>query len=216
MGQAKHFDPEERLDRAVNAFWKNGFDGLSIQQLCKAMGLFPGSVYGTYGDKRQLFIKAIDRYIMTYSAEAVEILGQDTSGLTALQNYFDRLIDGMIDGKRRWGCLITNSIVELAQHEPTIRAKIDVHLLRLETAFAGAIARARQAGEIPGNTPLDSAAFLVCVVQGLNVLAKTKPSRQKLELIVSNALSSLALQAEPFSREPELLPTNAERKRSSQ
>ena len=192
MGQAKHFDPEDRLDRAVNAFWKNGFEGLSIQQLCKAMSLFPGSVYATYGDKRQLFIKAVDRYIATYSAEAVEILGRDASGLTALRNYFARLIDGMIDGNRRWGCLITNSIVEMAQHEPAIRAKIDVHLVRLETAFAGAIARAKQAGEIHEDTSLDSAAFLVCVVQGLNVLAKTKPSRQKLELIVSNALSSLA------------------------
>lgn len=199
MGQAKHFDPDERLDRAVIAFWKNGFEGLSIQQLCKAMGLFPGSVYGTYGDKRQLFIQAVDRYITTYSSEAVEMLGQDASGLTALRNYFNRLIDGMIHGNRRWGCLITNTIVELAQHEPAIRAKIDIHLVRLETAFAGALARARQSGEIPANTPLDSAAFLVCVVQGLNVLAKTKPSRQKLELIVSNALSSLAAQAEPRS-----------------
>lgn len=191
MGQAKHFDPDERLDRAVNAFWKNGFEGLSIQQLCKAMNLFPGSVYGTYGDKRQLFTQAVDRYIATHSAEAVEILGQEASGLKALQNYFDRLIDGIMDGNRRWGCLITNTIVELAQHEPTIRAKIDIHLVRLETAFAGAIARAKQSGEISRDTPLDHAAFLICVVQGLNVLAKTKPSRQKLELIVSNAIASL-------------------------
>lgn len=197
MAQAKHFDPEERLDRAVNAFWKSGFDGLSIQQLCKAMGLFPGSVYGTYGDKRQLFIQAVDRYIATHSAEAVEILGQEASGLTALRNYFDRLIDGMIGGNRRWGCLITNTIVELAQREPAIRAKTDIHLTRLEMAFAGAIARARQSGEIPRDTSLDNAAFLVCVVQGLNVLAKTRPSRQKLEFIVSNAISSLGRRSGP-------------------
>jgi TetR/AcrR family transcriptional regulator, transcriptional repressor for nem operon len=57
------------------------------------------------------------------------------------------------------GLPITNSIVELAQHEPAIRAKTDVRLLRLEAAFAGAIARARQAGEIPENMPLDRAAL---------------------------------------------------------
>jgi TetR/AcrR family transcriptional repressor of nem operon len=53
MGQAKQFDPEEKLDLAVEAFWKNGFEGSAVQDVCKAMGLFTGSLYGTFGDKRQ-------------------------------------------------------------------------------------------------------------------------------------------------------------------
>jgi len=195
MGQLKRFDPQERLDCAVDAFWEHGFDGSGMQALCKAMGLFPGSLYGTYGDKRQLFLAAVERYMATVSTEMVELLNADASGLTALRRYFDRLIDGIVDGKRRWGCLITNTIVELAQREPTIAAKIDINMARLETAFAGAIARARQAGEIPSDTPLDSASLLVCVVQGMNVLAKTKPSRQQLELIVSTALTALGAPA---------------------
>lgn len=191
MSQAKQFDPAERLDHAVDAFWENGFDGSAMQALCKAMGIFPGSLYGTYGDKRQLFLQAIDRYMATVSTETVEMLGRDVSGLASLRRYFGHLVDGILTGKRRWGCLVTNTIVELALHDPDIRAKVDVSLARLETAFAGAIARARQAGEIPADTPLDGAAFLVCLVQGLNVLAKTKPSRQRLELVVATALSAL-------------------------
>lgn len=191
MGQTKQFDPDERLDRAVKAFWKNGFDGSGMQVLCKAMGLFPGSIYGTYGDKRELFIQAIDRYMATVSVEAVAVLSDDASGLQALRAYFVQLIDGILDSNRRWGCLITNTIVELAQRDPAIRVKIDVHLARLETAFSQAIERARRAGEIPQETPLESAAFLVCVVQGLNVLAKTKPSRARLEAIVTTALAGL-------------------------
>jgi TetR/AcrR family transcriptional regulator, transcriptional repressor for nem operon len=162
-----------------------------MQALCKAMGLFPGSVYGTYGDKRQLFLSAIDRYMATVSAEAVELLGRDASGLVSLRRYFDRLVDGIVDGKRRWGCLMTNSIVELAQREPEVAAKVEVNLARLETAFAGAIARARQAGEIPADTSLEAAAFLVCTVQGLNVLAKTRPSRARLDFIAATALAAL-------------------------
>lgn len=189
MGQAKQFDPAERLDLAVDAFWQNGFDGSAMQALCKAMGLFPGSLYGTYGDKRQLFLRAVERYMATVSADAIETLGQG-SGLGALRNYFDRLIDGIVEGKRRWGCLVTNTIVELAQREPEIAAMVDLHLGRLEAAFADAIARARRAGEIPGGTP-DDAGFLVCVVQGLNVLAKTGPSRERLARVVATALSAL-------------------------
>jgi len=191
MGQMRRFDPDERLDRAVDAFWQNGFEGSAVQALCKAMGIFPGSLYGTYGDKQQLFVQAVDRYMSTVSAEAIEILGRQASGLAAVRAYFLRLIDGIIDGKRQWGCLVTNTIVELAQRDPEIKALVDIHLARLETAFAGAIVRAREAGEIPAETSLDSAAFLVCVVQGLNVLAKTKPPRHRLDLIVSTALAAL-------------------------
>jgi TetR/AcrR family transcriptional repressor of nem operon len=191
MGPAKQFDPTERLDRAVNAFWKNGFDGIGMQDLCKAMDLFPGSLYGTYGDKRQLFAQAVERYMTASSTEAIEILEHNPSGLGAIREYFARLIDGIIEGKRRWGCLITNTIVELAQREPTIKRKLEVHLARMERAFASAIDRARKSGEIPHDTPLDRAAFLVCVVEGMNVLAKMKPSRERLELNVSAALLSL-------------------------
>ena len=191
MGQVKQFDPAERLDLAVEAFWQNGFDGSAMQALCKAMGLFPGSLYGTYGDKRQLFLQAVERYMATVSADAIDVLGRDGSGLAALRLYFAGLIDGIIDGKRRWGCLVTNTIVELAQREPAIAAMVDQHLARLEAALAGAIDRARQAGEIPPETPLDAAGFLICVVQGLNVLAKTKPSRERLERIAATALSTL-------------------------
>ncbi|MDB5360696.1 MAG: transcriptional regulator, TetR family [Rhodospirillales bacterium] len=191
MGQAKQFDPAQRLDLAVDAFWRNGFDGSGMQALCKAMGLFPGSLYGTYGDKRQLFLQAVERYMVTVSADAIEVLGQGGSGLAAIRRFFDQLIDGIFGGKRRWGCLVTNTIVELAEREPAVAAMIDLHLARLETAFAGAIERARHAGELPPDTPLDQAQFLVCLVQGLNVLAKTRPSRDRLERVVSTALSAL-------------------------
>jgi TetR/AcrR family transcriptional repressor of nem operon len=194
MGPAKQFDPSERLDRAVNAFWKSGFDGIGMQDLCKAMDLFPGSLYGTYGDKRQLFAQAIERYMEASSTEAIKILEQNPSGLGAIREYFARLVDGILEGKRRWGCLITNTIVELAQREPNIKRKLDVHLALMENAFASAIDRARKAGEIPFDTPLDRAAFLVCVVEGMNVLAKMKPSRKSLELNVSTALLSLGKQ----------------------
>jgi TetR/AcrR family transcriptional repressor of nem operon len=190
MGQVKQFDPAERLDLAVDAFWQNGFDGSAMQALCKAMGLFPGSLYGTYGDKRQLFLKAVERYMTTVSADAIRVLSQD-DGLAALEGYFDGLVDGIIDGKRRWGCLVTNTIVELAQREPDIAAMVDQHLARLEAGFAGAIDRARQAGRIPAGTPADIAGFLVCIVQGLNVLAKTNPPRHRLERVVATALRTL-------------------------
>lgn len=155
------------------------------------MQLYPGSVYSAYGDKRTLFLRVLDRYMATISRDAVEWLGRETSGLQAIRGYFGHLIEGIVEGKRKWGCLITNTIVELAQRDPDIALKVKLHLARVETAFAGAIARAKAAGEISEDSTLDAAGFLVCLVQGLNVLAKTNPDRQHLNSIVAIALASL-------------------------
>jgi TetR/AcrR family transcriptional repressor of nem operon len=191
MGQPRQFDPEERLDRAMNVFWENGFDGIAMQDLGRAMDLYPGSIYGTYGGKRSLFLKAIDRYMTTCSAEAVAVLGQRQCGLEAIRMYFHQLVDGILNGKRRWGCLITNTIIEISENDAEIKVITDGHLMRLETAFLDALQRAKQLREIPEDTPDDIAAYLVCVVQGLNVIAKTRPSAHRLEAIVKSALLPL-------------------------
>lgn len=191
MGQPRQFDPEERLDRAMNAFWENGFDRIGMQDLCKAMDLFPGSVYGTYGGKRDLFLKAIDRYMATCSAEGVAILDREASGIVAIRRYFGQLVHGIIEGHRRWGCLVTNTLVELSENDPEIKEKVDRHLVRLEAAFDAAIARGKDQGEISQGIPNNMAAFLVCLVQGLNVIARTRPSRARLEAMVNAGLSTL-------------------------
>jgi TetR/AcrR family transcriptional regulator, transcriptional repressor for nem operon len=195
MGRTRQFDFEETLDVAVDTFWEHGFDGTAVTDLCKATGLSPASLYGAYGDKRALFLSALERYVETVSVEATDRLGRSASGLAAIRDYFEHLIDAIVDGKRRWGCLITNSVVELARREPTIAAKIDLHFARLETAFGAALARARASGELAPGVGLEAASFLVCVVQGINLLAKTRPSRRYLETIVKSAIDGLAANA---------------------
>jgi len=191
MGKPKGFDPTERLDRAVTVFWENGFEGIGVQGLCKAMELFPGSLYGTFGDKHQLFLQAFERYVATCSAEGIETLGRGPSGLTAIRSYFAHLVDGIIEGRRRWGCLVTNAVVELGQRDSEIRELSGAHLVRLEQAFLTTLERARAAGEIADEPQQAHALFMVCVVQGLNVLAKTGPSRERLEQITDSAVQSL-------------------------
>jgi TetR/AcrR family transcriptional repressor of nem operon len=191
MARPKTFDPDSTLDIAVERFWQSGYDGLPIQELCRAMGLNPGSLYGAFGDKRRLFLAAFDRYANTVSRQAIERISDAPSGLDGIRRYFAHLIDSILDGRRRWGCLATNAAVELSARDPEIAARIQVHFQRLETAFASALARAADDGSLPSATA-DMAAFLVCLVQGLNVVAKTRPSRERLDSIVGVALAALA------------------------
>jgi TetR/AcrR family transcriptional regulator, transcriptional repressor for nem operon len=195
MGRTRGFDVDEALDVALDVFWRQGFDATSMQVLCRAMEVRPGSVYAAFGNKRDLFVAALRRYVETVSTEAVERLNGAPTGLQGLREYFAHLVDAMVDGKRAWGCLITNSLVEFAARDPELAGLFQLHLARLQTSFAAALARARADGELrPGAGP-ESAGMLVAVVQGMNVMAKGRPGRQALQEVADATLAGLAAPA---------------------
>jgi TetR/AcrR family transcriptional repressor of nem operon len=193
MARPIQFDRELALDLAVDTFWESGFEATSIEKLCRNLKLNPGSLYGAYGDKRTLFVAILDRYVEKVSREAIERIAGSPSGIAGIHAYFDFLIEAILGGKRRWGCLITNSLIELAAREPEIASKVELHFARLETAFASALARARAAGELKPGVGPEIAPYLVCVVQGLNVLARTKPTRGQLRGIIDVALDQIGV-----------------------
>ena len=73
------------------------------------------------------------RYVDTVSRQAIERIGSGHSGLSGIRSYFDHLIAAMLDGKRRWGCLITNSVAELALHDPDVAARVKPAILLTDT-----------------------------------------------------------------------------------
>lgn len=189
MGRQKEFDQSFVLEQAMDIFWEHGFEATSVRGLCNAMALNSGSLYGAFSDKRTLFLAALDHYIDTISREAAERINNETSGLAGIRAFFDFMIDAIQSGKRRWGCLVTNSVAEMAYCDPEIATRAQRQLKRLERSFAQALERARVNGEIapsPG-----AAAFLVCMVQGVNILAKTKPSRKMLQQVVDVGLAGI-------------------------
>ena len=197
MGRPREFDHSAALDRAVDTFWERGFDGTAMRDLCSAMNLNPGSLYGAFGDKRALFLAALDRYMDTVSKLAIDCIGGAPTGMAGIRSFFESLVDVMTDGKRRWGCLITNSVAELSLRDQEVAEKVKLHLARVETAFASALARAKAEGELAEGVGQESAGYLLCVLQGLNVLAKTKPGRPVLIGIVNVALKNLSATAAP-------------------
>lgn len=192
VGRKRGFAVGDALDAAVDTFWRNGFEATPVQALCRAMDLQPGSVYATFGSKRELFLSALRHYTLTVSAEAVERINAVPSGMGGLRAYFDHLIDAMVDGKRRWGCLVTNSLVEFAERDPELATMLQMHLTALQAAFAAALARARSAGELRQGVGPESAVLLVAVVQGMNVLARNRPGRDALQAVADGALAGLA------------------------
>jgi len=196
MGRLRKFDRDTVLESAVDVFWERGYDGAGMQEICRATGLNPGSIYAAFGDKHGLFIEALKRYMAAVSQETIERLNSHPSSRAGIADYYAALIDAMLDGKRRWGCLVTNSIVDFAMNDPQISAAFQLHLARLETALSGAIERAKREGELVRDVHAsEAAAFLVCTTQGLNVLAKTRPTRHTLEAITRHAFVAVGFKA---------------------
>jgi TetR/AcrR family transcriptional repressor of nem operon len=191
LARPRNFDPSVVLDSAVTAFWQHGFDGTAMEELCDAMNLGPGSLYGAFGGKRELFLASLDRYMEQISKDAIQRIAAPASGMEGIRAYFNNLVDMIADGRRLRGCLLTNSLIELGDRDPVVSEKVMLNMARLETAFASALTRASTAGEIAPEPGAKAAGYLVCVVQGLNVLANTRPSRQMLEQIVSATLRGL-------------------------
>ena len=121
-----------------------------MRDLLDGMGIGRGSFYDTFGDKHALFLAALDRFEYVRTSWIDEAL-EDT-GLDGIEEVFRRTIEGMVRFEPRRGCLLANTAVELAPHDPEVAARISRHVRRTEEAFTGALVRARGAGEIPAQS----------------------------------------------------------------
>lgn len=192
MGRPREFERDVVLDRAMRAFWARGYEATSVQHLVGRMGIQRGSLYGAFGDKRALFVAAIDRYDRVVTARLLAALEAEASGKAAIRRFFRVKVELATQPGRPRGCLVTNAAAEMASHDRRTASKVGSVLARIEAAFHRAVVRAQKAGEIDrARSPRALARFLTSSAQGLSVMAKTFPDRAVLEDIVEETLAVL-------------------------
>ena len=190
MPRTKEFEPQEALDAAMHLFWRKGFGATSMRDLLDAMCIGRGSFYDTFGDKHTLFLAALDRFEDARTSWMDRAL--EGAGVDGIEEVFRRSIEGLLGFEPRRGCLLANTAVELAPHDPEVAGRISRYVRRTEEAFTGALARAREAGEIPADgDPKVLARFLVSNLHGLRVLARAGADRRTLEDAAGVALQAL-------------------------
>ena len=189
MARHKEFDREVVLSKAMDTFWYQGYEGTSIQDLVKSMGINRGSLYDTFGDKRSLFLAAIAHYDETVVQNVIAHLEAPNASQPEIIALFESVADGVQD---RRGCLITNTVVELCPHDPETARRISGNLKRIERAFYVALKRAQEKGEVSGDRDIGIlASFLLSSLQGLRVTSKIHPDPQYLRGIVQFVVSAL-------------------------
>ncbi len=176
----------------MEVFWRKGYEATSIQDLVESMGINRGSLYDTFTDKRTLFLDAIAHYRHTVVEQTLARLSAPGASKQAIVDLFHAIVDRAIADDRRWGCLMTNTIVELSAHDSTIAAHTQTNLQQIENTFYTALVRAQQQGELKPDTDLRALArYLTASMQGLRVMSKATPDPDVLRDIVKVALSAL-------------------------
>jgi len=208
VARPKAFDREQALEKAMHVFWTQGYEATSLDDLLAAMGIGRQSLYDTFGDKRTLFLAALERYQGLLDAFLRSCLGaavpastsaspttsspsRSPSMKTALRRLFEDVIAEPQEQKRR-GCLLINTAVELAPHDPDAARLVADNQRATERLFARALEVAREEGELAAHVDVRAVArFLVAALQGLRVAAKADPNRGRLRDITKIALSVL-------------------------
>ena len=191
MPRPKEFNPDDALDKAMQVFWHKGYEASSIEDLLTAMNLNRGSLYDTFGDKRQLFLKALDHYCQGVVGPKFSLLDQPGPALPALRRFIQGMIEGALADPQRRGCLVANTVMELAPHERDIAAKLKQVLQLTEEAFFALLTRAKEQGELGAEKdPRALARFLTTMMQGTIVMIK---SGAPAETVTQSAETALAM-----------------------
>ena len=192
MARPREFDVNAALERAMDVFWSKGYEATSLDDLCEATGLSRSSLYATFGNKRDLLLQTVDRYIERRTPNIRAVLARQPNiheGIAALLREF---IDQIVSGAGRRGCFLGNCAAELPRSDRTALARVRRGLARTEETFREALARAAAHGELPVGADVDALArFLTASFQGLRLVGKVNPDRAVLEDIAATILRCL-------------------------
>lgn len=192
MPRPREFDETTVLEAAVRRFWIYGYEATSVRELAQDMGITGASLYNTFGGKRSLCERALAYYVENSFGERVSRLEHSLSPRKAIGAFFKEIIDRSVNDEDRKGCMLVNSALEVAPHDPDFQVTIAEVLARVEAFFHRCVVAGQETGEISSKHSADDLAHLLLGVHvGIRVLGRARPDRLLLEGVVRPALEVL-------------------------
>jgi AcrR family transcriptional regulator len=188
-GRPRAYQPDIALGKALELFRKGGFAATSLDDLSTATGMNRPSLYGAFGDKRELYIKSYQRYRDDARTAMVEIFSEEMPVRKRLQRIFAIALDIYLEGESPRGCFTVMTAASEAVADPGIRAMVLEGFVELDTAFASCFRTAKEKGEISATSdPLVLAQLASATLHTVAIRARAGVARKELEAIVKGAL----------------------------
>jgi TetR/AcrR family transcriptional repressor of nem operon len=176
----------------LDLFWRRGYEATSMADLVEHLGIARASIYATFGGKRDLYLKALDRYGELGQLDLLSGLSQPGPALPAVRELVTRYATEAANDSERRGCFVVNTAVELAPRDPAATRRVQASWDYVETALTAALMRAEAQGELaPDKDPQALARCLLVFMQGLRVMGKAETEPERLHGATAQALSLL-------------------------
>ena len=189
-GRPRAYQPEVALARALDVFWKEGFAGTSLDDLSAATGMNRPSLYGAFGDKRELYIKSYEAYRDRARTRMGEVFGIDMPLRPMLERIYSIALDMYLSGKDGpRGCFTVMTATSEAVFDPAIREMVISGLVETDRFFGRIFKRAQERGELPASAdPQVLAQLASATLHTIAVRSRAQVSRTELDAIVKGAL----------------------------
>lgn len=182
MARPIEFNRSQAVNRAMVLFWQKGYQATSLTDLLSQMEISRSSFYSAFGDKRTLFVECLDLFAQRTN-ESIEKTCTETAALDGLQNFFDRHFSGTQAARKpdkakpHWGCMLINTIVELAGVDQSLTKHASAHLDAMQSIFETSLKRA-------GASALQAkefAALLMLFNEGIRVSSRRRIPESQLD-----------------------------------
>ncbi len=188
-GRPRAFDVDEALEKALEVFRRQGYEGTSISDLTEAIGVNRPSLYAAFGNKEALFHKALDRYAEGSSAFINEALSQPTS--RAVAEHFLMGAVGVLNSDCPRGCLLVKGALACSDDSSAIQEELTRRRAQGEATLKKRFDKAKKAGDLPPNAnSADLARYITTVLHGLSVQAIGGATAKELKNVVALALKA--------------------------
>jgi AcrR family transcriptional regulator len=190
-GRPRTFDREQALHRALEVFWKRGYEPATMGELCSAMGINPPSLYAAFGNKGSLFMEAVEHYETTYWAAPWALLAEEPDLHRAMEQFMTEAAAVLTSLDAPCGCMVVLATANISSEAQDVHDAMKALREVSRTNFRNRFERALDAGDLPPDTDVATLASMFnTLLQGLSVQARDGASRKELERI---ARASLAL-----------------------
>ena len=190
MARSKEFNEEEALDKAMEVFWKQGYEKTSIQDLVDNMGIHRRSLYDTFGDKHSLFVQTLERYESLVAAQIKKQITEEMTSVESIRKIFELVVYS--DNTNPKGCLMVNTAVELSLLDNEVSQRIQSAFKQTENLIADLLSKGQARGEVASSFDINELArYIHNALIGVRVLVKMTADPKEFDSTIDITLSIL-------------------------
>ena len=192
-GRPRNFDRMQALDRALMAFWRNGFEATSMNDLVETMGINSPSIYAAFGSKEGLFAETVQRYRTVYANGLLQALNAAPDAPSGIDAMFGAAVELFTRPDLPGGCFVVNSVGSNAPNGSDTEQTLKRFRRERSEQVAERLAEDVRSGKLRGGTPVQELADLyAAILQGLAQAARDGLDKERLAKVPEHSRKLIA------------------------